>query len=181
MAFGNNGIFPTTIHGQITDSYGLPTYTNALNPFSNSNISTGLQLGQGWLLFDFTVVSLLKSSGVIAANAAVTFQAGNSNPYTVGSALSTTNVGQVPVIGLNDRGGAITGAGAIQWMTTSGLGTALVAASQNASSLGTGTPLGASTTVSGQLTGTTAATAFYNNVLLLNSSTAAGSYPVLIN
>jgi hypothetical protein len=179
MAFGNQGIFPTTIHGQITDSYGLPTYTSSANPFS-SNTSTGLIIGQGWLLFDFTIVSLLKSSGAIAANAACNFQAGNSNTYTVQSALATTNPGQVPVVALNDRGGAITVSGAIQWMTTSGLGTALCAANLPASSNTNGTPLVSSTTVTGQLQAGTAGTAFYNNILLLNTTTVAGSYPVFI-
>lgn len=180
MAFGNQGIFPTTVHGQLSDSYGLPTYTSSINPFSNV-AQTGLILGQGWLLFDFTFVQLLKSAAAIAANAACMPQAGNGNIYTVLPALSTTTAGQAPVVSLNDRGGAITAVGAINWMTTTGLGTGFVAASLPASSSTTGTPLVSSATVTGQLTGSAGAGAsFYNNILLLNASTVAGAYPVQI-
>lgn len=175
----NQGIFPTSVHGQLSDSYGLPTYTSTTNPFSNT-ASTGLVPGQGWLLFDFTTVNLLKSAGVIAANAACTFQAGNSNIYTVQQALSTTNNGQVPCIAVNDRGGAITVAGAYQWMTTQGLGTGLCAASLTASSATTGAPVCVSASVSGQLTSSSVSTSYYANILLLNNTTTAGAYPIFI-
>jgi hypothetical protein len=176
MAFGNQGIFPTSVYGQISDTYGLPTYTTSTGFPQNA---TGLVLGQGWLLFDFTVVNLLKSSGAIAANAACTFQAGNSNFYTVLAALSTTTAGQVPVVAINDRGGALTVTGGINWMTTSGLATALVAASLPASSATTGTPLVSSAITAGQLVASAGAgSSYYNNVVLLNATTTAGAYPV---
>jgi len=176
MAFGNQGIFPTTVYGQISDSYGLPTYTTS-NGFPAA--STGLVLGQGWLLFDFTVVQLIKSASAIAANAACMPQAGNSNIYTCLPAIATTTAGQAPVVAFNDRGGALSAVGGINWMTTSGLGTSLVAASLPASSSTTGTPLVSSTTTAGQLVASAGAGAsYYNNVLLLNASTVAGSYPV---
>jgi hypothetical protein len=179
MAFGNQGIFPTSVYGQLSDTYGLPTYTTN-NGFPTS--STGLVLGQGWLLFDFTIVQLLKSAvGTIAANAACTPQGGNGNIYTVQSALSTTTAGQVPVVAINDRGGALTTVGGINWMTTSGLATALVAASLPASSATNGSPLVSSATTTGQLTATAgAASSYYNNVILLNATTVVGAYPVQI-
>lgn len=174
----NQGIFPTSVYGQIADSYGLPSYT-ATTGFPGP-AGSGLVQGQGWLLFDFTIVNLLKASGAIAANAACTFQSGNSNFYTVGSAISTTNIGQVPVIAINDRGGAITVAGAYQWMTTKGLATALVAASQTASSATTGAPVAASLVTTGQLTSVAQGVGYQFNIQLLNTTTTAGAYPVFI-
>lgn len=174
----NQGIFPTSVYGQLSDSYGLPTYT-ATTSFPGPP-GTGLILGQGWLLFDFAIVNLLKSAGAIAANAACTFQSGNSNTYTVQSALSTTNSGQVPLSAVNDRGGAISAVGAINWMTTNGLATVLCSASLPASSSTSGTPLGVSNLVSGQMTSVAAATAFYSNCWLLNATAAAGAYPVFV-
>jgi hypothetical protein len=178
MAFGNQGIFPTSVYGQLSDSYGLPTYTTN-NGFPPT--STGLVLGQGWLLFDFSVVQLIKAAAAIAANAACMPQAGNGNIYTCLPALATTTAGQAPVIAFNDRGGALTTIGGINWMTTSGLATSLVSASLPASSATTGTPLVSSTTVAGQLTASAGpSNSYYNNVMLLNASTVAGAYPIQI-
>lgn len=181
MAFGQagQGIFPTTVHGQLTDSYGLPTYTSSVNPFSNL-AQTGLILGQGWLLFDFTIVNLIKAAGAVAANASCTFQAGNSNFYNVIQALSVTSPGLVPVTAINDRGGALA-TGGINWMTTFGVATANVAGGLTASSLVGGTPLVSSTTVSGQLAAASVTVSYYSKVLLLNTTSVAGNYPVLMS
>ena len=175
----NQGIFPTSIYGQISDSYGLPTYTNSSIPYPSGS---GLVTGQGWLLFDFTIVNLLKCFGAVAANAACNFVAGNSNFYTVQAAISTTNVGQAPVTAINDRGGTLSVSGGINWMTTAGLATALCSASLTASTATTGTPVVSSTTVAGQLTASGGpSVSYYTNVLLLNNTSSAGAYPVLIN
>lgn len=179
MAF-NQGIFPSSVYGQLSDSYGLPTYTSTVG-FPGPT-GSGLVQGQGWLLFDFTMVNLLKAAASIAANAACMFQAGNSNFYTVVNAVTAGSnaVGTAPVTAINDRGGALTTIGGYNWMTTYGLATALVAASQQASSNSTGVPIGASSTA-GVLTSVGAAgTPYYNNVMLLNTTTTQGAYPVLL-
>lgn len=174
MAFGNQGIFPTSVYGQISDTYGLPAYTTSTGFPSGS----GLVLGQGWLLFDFTIVQLMKCVGAIAANAACNYQAGNGNVYNVQTAMIASGgaIGSVPVTAINDRGGALTSVGGINWMTTTGLASVLVAASQTASTNTNGAPLGASA-VAGQLTAVSGGATF-NNVLLLNNTSAAGVYPV---
>lgn len=176
----NQGIFPTSIHGQLSDTYGLPTYISSSNPFSN-NTQTGLVLGQGWLLFDFAIVQLFKCVGAIAANAACNYQAGNSNEYQVQSAvnLGTGGNGTSPITAVNDRGGSLTVIGGINWMTTQGLASALCAASLTASTNTNGAPLGSSA-VTGTLTSVSVGTAVYNNVLLLNNTAALGAYPVLL-
>ena len=69
-------------------------------------------------MFDFTAVNCLNSAGAIAANAACTFQAGNSNIYTVATGYRTTNRWTSPCVAVNDRGGALAASGAYQWMTT---------------------------------------------------------------
>jgi hypothetical protein len=176
MAF-NQGIFPTSVYGQLSDSYGLPGYTATVG-FPGPT-GSGLVLGQGWLLFDFTIVNLLKCVGAIAANAACNPVGGLT--YVVQSAISTGFVGQVPVTAINDRGGALTVSGGINWMTTSGAATALCSASLPASTAPTGTPLAVSNIVSGQLTAAAAGVAFYSNVILLGATSAAGAYPVLLN
>jgi hypothetical protein len=176
----NQGIFPTSVYGQLADTYGLPTYTATVG-FPGPN-GSGLVQGQGWLLFDFTMVNLLKAAASIAANAACMYQSGNSNFYTVIPAVTagTNAVGTAPVTAVNDRGGALTTIGGYNWMTTYGLATALVAANQTATSAPTGVPIGASST-SGVLTSVGAAgTAYYNNVFLINTTTTAGAYPVLL-
>lgn len=176
----NQGIFPTSVYGQLSDSYGEPTYTNALNPFSN-NTSTGLILGQGWLLFDFTIVNLLQSaSSSIPANAACTFQAGNSNFYYVIVGQSVTNPGTMPIMAINDRGGALSAVGGINWMTTRGLASALVAASQTASSNTGGMNMAISAAAPGYLTASTPGVSVFANAWLLNNTSAAGVYPIFL-
>ena len=173
----NQGIFPTSVYGQLSDTYGLPTYT------ANSGFpaGAGLILGQGWLLFDFTIVQLVKCIGAIAANAACNYQAGNSNEYNVQSAVTLGGGanGTVPITAINDRGGAITVVGGINWMTVQGLASALCSASLTASTNTGGAPLGASATT-GVLTSVAVGSALFNNVLLLNNTAAAGAYPVLL-
>lgn len=175
----NQGIFPTSVYGQLSDSYGLPSYT-ATTGFPGPN-GSGLVLGQGWLLFDFTVVNLLKAAASIAANAACNPVAGTGNFYTVQSAVIAggANNGTAPITAINDRGGALSTVGAINWMTMQGLASALCAGSLTASSNTNGAPLGASA-VTGQLTSLTAGSYLYNNVILLSNTTTAGAYPVLI-
>jgi hypothetical protein len=176
----NQGIFPTSVYGQLSDSYGLPTYTATVG-FPGPP-GTGLVQGQGWLLFDFTMVNLLKAAASIAANAACMVQSGSSNFYTVINAVTSGSnaVGTAPVTAINDRGGALTTIGGYNWMTTYGLGTVLVAASQTSTFASTGVPVGASSTA-GVLTSVGAAgTAYYNNVLLINTTTTAGAYPVIL-
>lgn len=169
MAFTQQGIFPTSVYGQISDTYGT-----AVTQYANTNGfpgGSGLILGQGWLLYDFTIVNLLKSSGAVAANAAVTYVIGNGNIDTV---ATTTTANTVPIIAVNDRGGALSGSNYINWMTVRGLASALVAGSLTAPQFLV------SSTSAGQLGAATAGTSLQANIYLLNTTTSAGAYPVWI-
>jgi hypothetical protein len=161
-------IFPTTLYGQPSDVYGtnVTQYANT-NGFPGGS---GLILGNFGLLFDFTALRLFKANAGIAANQACTYVIGNSNDYTV---VATSAANTQPVVSTNDRAGATAlVANNIAWMTCYGLGTTLVAASITA-------PAGlTSSATAGQLAAYVAGTSTFNNVLLLNTTTAAGAYPV---
>lgn len=162
-------IFPTSIYGRTGDVYG----TN-ITQYANSQgfpPGSGLVLGQFGVLFDGTVCRLLTASAGIVQFAAVTVVIGNSNANTV----VTTSAAEQPVIAVNDRAGSTAlVANNIAWMTTYGLGTALIAASQTANKAMV------STTTAGTLSASTAGTDIFNNVILLNTSTTLGGYPVLL-
>lgn len=162
-------IFPTSVYGQISDTYG--TNITAYANYQGFPPNSGLVLGQFGVLFDGTVCKLLKASGAIAQYAAVTPVTGNSNALTVAATTATEQA----VIAVNDRGGSVALAtGGINWMTCYGLGTALIAASQTAGKAMV------STATAGTLTANLAGTDIFDNVVLLNTSTTAGGYPVLL-
>jgi hypothetical protein len=174
MAYNTQIIFPTCGMGQLSDIYGTGVNASYTTGFP---ASSGLTLGQGGLLFDMTVVSLLKVvTGTANQFAAVTPVIGNSNFYNV-QATNTATAANQPVTGIYDRGGTtVLNASTninIGWMTTAGLGTVLVNASV------TGGQALVPTTTAGQLQAF--AGNVFTNVILLNTTTTAGGYPVLMN
>lgn len=164
-------IFPTSLYGQLSDVYGT-----AVTAYANTNGfpgGSGLILGTRGLLFDFTETTMCSAGGAVAQYAAVTYTIGNSNAYT--GLVTTTTANTIPIVALNDRAGATAlASNNYAWMTTRGLGTSLVAASTTAPKFLV------SNTVAGQLVAATAGTSLQANILLLNTTTTAGSYPVQI-
>lgn len=166
-------IFPSSIYGLTTDKYG--TNITAYNTAPNTTgfpLGTGLKLGMFGMLFDGSVVRLLKAGGTIAANDAVSPKIALSNDYTVEQTPGTANT--YPVQGVSDRFGASLSANDYAWMTTYGIATCNVAASLTA-------PLFlVSSAVAGRLAAAAAGTSLQANIVLLNTSTTAGNYPVRI-
>jgi hypothetical protein len=172
MPYNTQIIFPTSGMGQLSDIYGTgvaPTYITGFPAAS------GLALGQGGLLFDMTAVNLMKcGSGTAAQYSAMTLLLGFSNFYNL-QATNSTSAANQPVIAAYDRGGTIVLSASTQiniaWMTTAGLSTILV------NSGVTGNQALTPTTTSGQLQAVSGSNIF-SNVILLNTTTTAGGYPV---
>jgi hypothetical protein len=164
-------IFPTSIYGGLSDVYGTAVTQYANNP-GGFPLGSGLLLGQGGLLFDFSVTRLLNASGTVAQYAAVTYVIGNSNDYTV---ATTTTANTIPIIATNDRAGSTSLAtNNTAWMTTKGIGTTNCAGSVTAPKML------CSSATAGQLQAVTAGTSVQFNIALLNTTTSAGAYPVSI-
>lgn len=174
-------IFPVTIHGTLADVYGTPIAAYA-NNFNGLPLGVGLQLGMFAVMFDMTIVRLLKASGGINNFDAVTYQTGNSNDYTV---TQTSALNQF-VVGANDRSGATPlVASNVAWMTTKGIANFNVAPSLTAPAqlvsgatpgqLALYTP-GTANVSTGIITGYS----IQLNLSLLNTTTSAGAYPVRI-
>ncbi len=172
-------IFPTSAYGQLNDVYGtnVPQYTNS----QGFPQGAGLQLGQFGVLFDATIVRLLKALSVFNQYDAAYVQSGNSNDYQV---LQANAVNQF-VVGTNDRSGSngLT-SGSIAWFTTRGNGIvnaqsslgggSMVVSSTQAGYVGPYTP-GVANTSNGTITGNST----QQNISLENPTTSAGPYPAL--
>lgn len=161
-------IFPTSGYGQT----GFVGGTN-ITAYANSQgfpAGSGLVLGAFGVLFDGSICKLLKANAGITQFQAVT-------PVLQGGVITTvtpTTAALQLAMGTNDRAGSTAlVANNIAWFTCYGVGTVLVNASTTA-----GAPL-ATTTTAGQLGVFTPGTSVFDNVLLLNTTTSAGSYPVL--
>ncbi len=168
----NGIIFPTSVYGQLSDLFGtnITAYGTAPNT-TGFPAGSGLKLGQFGLLFDGTIVKLLKAADSIAANDAVGIDIGNSNDYTVIQLEDTPDT--VPCVGANDRLGAALVADDVAWMTIYGVATVNVAASITA-------PVAlCSSAVAGQLSAVTPGDSAQFNIFLLNTTTTAGNYPVV--
>lgn len=166
----SQGIFPTSVYGPLSEVYGNAVTQYANNP-NGLPLNVGLQLGMCVLLFDFTICQLLKAASAITQYQACTPAVGNSNEYSV---QPTTSASQI-MTATNDRGGSTALVGGstynVAWMTTEGLGTVNVGASITG-----GAALQPSGTA-GQLQAWVN-TNPQSNLLLLNTTTTAGAYPV---
>jgi hypothetical protein len=164
------GIFPVTVYGQASDVYGT-----AVTAYASTNgvpPGSGLILGQFVQLFDSTVCRLLKANAGINQYNAIQIVSQLSNDYTVQQLPATANT--LFCAGANDRAGSTAlVANNYAWMTTYGIATCNVVASQTAPAflVSSGT--------AGSLQAATAGTSLQSNILLLNTSTTAGPYPVL--
>jgi hypothetical protein len=168
----NQWIYPTTMYGQLSDVYGT-----AVTAYANTNgfpPGSGMVLGTRGLLYDFTETALVNvGTGGAAQFSAVTYTIGNSNMFA--AVVTTTTANTIPIVGVLDRSGSTAlVANNIAWMTTRGLATSLVAASQTAPKFLV------SSTTAGSLIAATAGTSIQSNILQLNTTTTAGSYPVQI-
>ena len=174
-------IYPTTVYGAISEVYGsaVPAYANTPGGFPQGS---GLQLGMFGVLFDGTMCRLLKSMGVINPFDAVTIQTGDSNDYQV---LQTSAIQQY-IIGANDRSGSTPlGANNIAWFTTRGnaimnvlpslAGDSPVVSNTQPGYAGAYSP-GVANLGTGVITGYSTQT----NIILENSTTVQGAYPVRI-
>ena len=172
MAFAGI-IFPSHVYGILTDKFGvnITAYNTAPNTTGFPS-GSGLVLGTFGLLFDGTLVKMLRAAGNIAANDAVSISIGNSNDYRVIQTPATADV--FPVQGVSDRVGAALVSGDFAWMTIYGLATANCAA-------GIVAPQAlVSSAVAGRLAAATAGVSIQSNIVLLNTTVAAGNYPVFI-
>lgn len=164
-------IFPTSIYGQLSDVYGT-NITAYANSGGFPTVATGLVLGMFGVLYDGTRVKLLKVANTVNANDCVGVSPGNSNDYNVIQLPATANT--VPCVGVSDRAGQQLTAGGIAWMTVYGNAQANVAAGLTApSNL-------CSSGVAGRLGAFTAGTSVQSNLVLLNNTSAAGTYPIAI-
>lgn len=171
-------IFPTSVYGTISEVYGtaVPAYANT----GGFPYGSGLQLGMFGLLFDGTLCRLLRSVGGVNPFDAVVCQTSNSNDYSVQQA----NAANQYLVAVNDRAGATPlVANNIAWMTEAGLGTVNclggIAAGNNVGATSTAGFVGLLTDGLANLqTGAVTGGSLNSNILLLNSTTLQGAYPV---
>lgn len=173
-------IFPMSRFGQLSDVYGT-----AVSQYANTGgfpQGSGLRLGEFGLLFDGSMCRLLNAKGVVNQYDAVYVQGGNSNDYNVLQAGAVNE----PVVAVNDRSGSTPlAANNIAWMSSRGIGTANVLAGLSANTVlvSSSTPgyLGAYNSGTANLsTGVVSGQSSQQNIYLLNATTAAGAYPVLL-
>lgn len=170
----NEIVFPIGRYGTLSGVYG--TNITQYNTYPNTTgfpAQSGMKVGEFGLLFDGTQVRLLKSAGGVNANDTVSYQINNGNDYTVSQLPAQSNI---PAVAVNDRGGQALAAGGIAYMTQRGIASANVGANLTAPAF-----LASSAAVAAGFLGpAVAGTSFQTNFYLLNSSTLAGVYPVLI-
>jgi len=175
MAWNTQIIFPTTGMGQLSDIYGTGVAASYTTGFPQGS---GLTLGQGGLLFDMSIVNLLKVvSGTAPQYAPLSPALGFGNFYNVAQTNGVVN-SNWPITAAYDRGGSTTLNAStninIGWCTTRGLGTMQVPGSVNGNQA-----LVPNTTTPGSTQAFTAGTNIFSNVNLLATTTTSGGYPVL--